>query len=103
MDILFLPLMAMAMVFIMAPYVALIPAALFFSVYFKSRRWPVLTAAILWCIYSVYESGMMLRILCTGECNIRIDLLVIYPLLIFVSIIAIVSIVLWRKELKHAH
>jgi hypothetical protein len=97
MDILFSPLMVMGMVFIIAPYLALIPAAMFFWFYKKSKRKSSLIAVILWGIYSVYESGMMLRILCTGECNIRIDLLVIYPVLIIISIFALVNYFRWRK------
>jgi hypothetical protein len=32
---------------------------------------------------------MKLRWLCSGECNIRVDLLVLYPLLLLVSLIAL--------------
>jgi hypothetical protein len=34
---------------------------------------------------------MRLRWLCTGECNIRVDLLLIYPVLALLSVIGIVS------------
>ena len=37
---------------------------------------------IVWLLYAVYETGMQRRWLCSGECNIRIDLLVIYPVLV---------------------
>jgi hypothetical protein len=37
---------------------------------------------IVWLLYAVYETGMKRRWLCSGECNIRIDLLVIYPVLV---------------------
>ena len=40
----------------------------------------VLTA--LWLSYSVYEYLMYKRVLCSGDCNIRVDLLLFYPLLI---------------------
>ena len=36
---------------------------------------------------------MKYRTLCSGECNIRIDLLAIYPVLIFMSVLAIVMAV----------
>jgi hypothetical protein len=36
----------------------------------------------MWLLYAVYETGMQQRWLCSGECNIRVDLLLIYPLLI---------------------
>jgi hypothetical protein len=34
---------------------------------------------------------MYARILCSGECNIRVDLLLIYPILLIVTIAACVS------------
>ena len=40
---------------------------------------------------------MKLRILCSGECNIRVDLLLIYPFLLLVSLAAI--FVFLRKRL----
>jgi len=38
---------------------------------------------------------MKLRILCSGECNIRVDLLLIYPVLLVISGIAAVSFMRW--------
>ena len=38
--------------------------------------------AFAWLIYSIYELLMYKRVLCTGECNIRVDLLLIYPLML---------------------
>ncbi len=44
------------------------------------RRAPVvLNVAVLWSLYAVYEFLMYRRVLCSGECNIRVDLLLIYP------------------------
>jgi hypothetical protein len=48
------------------------------GLFFVSRRPFVLAAAVLWACYVPYEYAMKLRILCTGECDIRIDLLLIY-------------------------
>lgn len=48
-------------------------------------------AAVLWAAYGVYEYLMYARILCTGECNIRVDLLLIYPLLLLATIVGICS------------
>jgi hypothetical protein len=36
---------------------------------------------VVWLLYAAYEIGMQQRWLCSGECNIRLDLLVIYPAL----------------------
>lgn len=99
MEILILPLVIMGNVFIIAPYLALLPSAFFYYLYFKSKkRRLILITVILWFLYSIYESGMMLRILCTGECNIRIDLLLIYPLLILISVSAIINYIKWKKN-----
>ncbi len=39
--------------------------------------------------YVPYEYAMKLRILCSGECNIRVDLLLIYPVLAVSSLVAL--------------
>lgn len=41
-----------------------------------------------WLLYAAYETGMQQRWLCTGECNIRVDLLLIYPILLIASLVA---------------
>jgi hypothetical protein len=51
----------------------------------------VWVAAIAWLSYAAYETAMARRILCSGECDIRVDLLLIYPLLIAVSLAAVVA------------
>ena len=72
-------------VFIDQPLLALVPAALFILLFAATRsRWS-LVAAGMWAGYAVYEYGMKARILCSGECNIRIDLLFVYPVLILCS------------------
>jgi hypothetical protein len=52
----------------------------------------VLGVGLIWLLYAVYETGMQQRWLCTGECNIRVDLLLIYPLLLVASAVAAVSL-----------
>ena len=89
MELLLLPLSLMGALFITLPLAALGPAALFGWLYYRYRTWTGLLSAVLWLLYSLYESGMYLRILCSGECNIRIDLLIIYPLLILITLIAL--------------
>jgi len=72
-------------VFIDQPWLALIPAAVFILMMAASRsRWSLIAAGM-WIGYAAYEYGMKARILCSGECNIRIDLLLIYPMLILAS------------------
>ncbi len=78
-------------IFIASPLLALAPAALFFWVHRIRRRPVVLAAAVLWLLYAGYELAMQRRWLCTGECNIRVDLLLIYPVLALLSLAALVS------------
>lgn len=52
----------------------------------------VLGVGLIWLLYAVYETGMQQRWLCGGECNIRVDLLLIYPLLLGASAVAAVSL-----------
>jgi hypothetical protein len=53
--------------------------------------------ALAWLAYTAWETGMKLRLLCSGECNIRVDLLLIYPLLLLLSIASVV-VVLRRRS-----
>lgn len=48
------------------------------------RRWRVLAGA--WALYAAYEALMYARVLCSGECNIRVDLLLIYPALVLSTV-----------------
>lgn len=68
------------------PWLALVPAGLFLLAYARARRAVVLATAVVWVLYAAYEFGMKQRWLCTGECNIRVDLLLIYPLLAVLSL-----------------
>ncbi|MEW5979712.1 MAG: hypothetical protein AB1898_28270 [Acidobacteriota bacterium] len=81
------------------PALGLIPALVFLGLYLGTKRRPALIPALLWAGYVPYEFGMKLRILCSGECNIRVDLLLIYPVLAVVSLTALLVSVsaLFRK------
>ena len=59
----------------------------------RARRRVAVGAGILWLLYSAYEYGMQRRWLCSGECNIRVDLLLIYPVLVIGLVAAGVSLV----------
>ena len=76
--------------FIPRPWLALIPTVLFAGLYRSSHRKLAGAAALIWLLYGVYEYAMYQRWLCTGKCNIRVDLLLLYPVLVFVSIPAAV-------------
>ncbi len=70
------------------PFLALIVAAVFLALHRASKRRIAATLAIAWTVYAVYEYAMYRRWLCTGECNIRVDLLLIYPALLVGSLAA---------------
>ena len=57
----------------------------------RARRRTVVAVGGLGLLYALYETGMQQRWLCSGECNIRIDLLAIYPALLVSLVVAGVS------------
>jgi hypothetical protein len=59
----------------------------------KLRRRPTaVVAGGIWLLYAAYEAAMRLRWLCSGECNIRVDLLLIYPFLLVTTVVGLVSL-----------
>lgn len=86
--------------FIGWPWLALIPAVAFAALHAVGKRFVILLAALAWLAYFPYEQAMKMRILCTGECNIRVDLLLFYPLLALLSILAIVAAVKVRRSTR---
>src|ERR1041384_4735658 len=72
-------------VFIPRPWLALGPGLLFGLFYVViRRRFLVITAAV-WVAYAVYEYTLYRRWLCSGECAMGVDLLLIYPVLVLFS------------------
>jgi hypothetical protein len=84
-------------VFIAWPWLALLPAVVFTLLYVRNRRPMVLTAALAWLAYAAYEQAIKMRVLCSGECNIRVDLLLFYPLLALLTVLAVVSCLRARR------
>jgi hypothetical protein len=82
--------------FVEYPALAGALGVLFLTGYWMSRQPIVAAAGVAWLVYGAYETGMRLRVLCTGECNIRVDLLLIYPLLLVISVVAL--LVLFRRR-----
>ena len=80
------------------PFLALLPAALCAIIYVRSKCRVTLLAALAWLAYFPYEQAMILRILCTGECNIRVDLLLFYPLLMIVSVMAVAAYLKFARQ-----
>ena len=84
-------------VFISYPLGAFLPAAAFLAFHYMKRRAGILVAGLCWAAYAILETLNYLRITCSGECNIRVDLLLIYPVLWIVSIVAMVQLFLPGK------
>ena len=78
--------------FIQWPLAALAPALLFALGFAWRRKRLAAVVATMWLGYAIYESLMKARVLCSGECNIRVDLLLITPLLWILSIWAVVQL-----------
>ncbi|NJD87603.1 MAG: hypothetical protein FIB05_06285 [Betaproteobacteria bacterium] len=73
------------------PWMAWVVAAGLAALWRASRSKAAAVAAVAWAGYGVYEYLMYARILCTGECNIRVDLLLFYPLLLALAVLAVVQ------------
>jgi hypothetical protein len=60
----------------------------------------LLATGSMWIGYGIYEYLMQIHVLCSGECNIRVDLLLIYPVLLTQTLASLVrvTIVLWRRR-----
>jgi hypothetical protein len=56
---------------------------------------------VAWIGYFAYE-GIYIPLNCTGDCNIRVDLLLIYPYLAFASICTIAYFVVSRRANRGA-
>lgn len=89
-------------VFVMWPFMALLPATVFTILYVRHRQLAVLVASLAWLAYFPYEQAMKMRILCSGECNIRVDLLLFYPLLALISTLAVVACLKARRGARRA-
>lgn len=75
--------------------------ALYFVVSaFRGPRPGVIIAAIVWLAYAVYEYFIANGTLCDANCNIRVDLLLILPLLGLVSLFGIYPPGRWSGDSK---
>jgi len=88
--------------FIIAPFAATLIGVIYLWMFYKLRTKSSMLAGVLWVLYSIYEYLMYLRVLCTGECNIRIDLLGIYPLLLVLSLAATVLYYYKKSKINNA-
>ncbi len=73
------------------PWLALLPALAAAGLWRWRRRKAAWIAALAWLVYAGYEAAMHARLLCSGECNIRIDLLFVFPALLVLSFWALIA------------
>ena len=79
-------------IFIEYPVLAAAIGALLLRLGRRAHRRVAIGAGIAWLLSAVYEFGMKRRWLCSGECNIRIDILLVYPLLVIGLVAAVFSL-----------
>ena len=83
--------------FIVHPWLALVIGTILVGLGRWRRRRTAMAAGGLWLLYGLYETGIRVRWLCSGECNIRVDLLLLYPFLLVATIAGAVSLLRRRK------
>lgn len=87
-------------VFVEHPLLAFLPALLFLATALATARISCWIAAVAWAIYGFYELAMSDGLFCSRGCNIRIDLLVISPLLLGLTLVALVRAAMFLFTLK---
>lgn len=90
------PVYSLMSILIQYPWIAALIGVVLLVEGIVVRRTTAIVAGVMWLLYAGYETGMKLRVLCTGECNIRVDLLLFYPVLLLMLISGLVS--LWRAR-----
>ena len=73
-------------------------ATLFLAAWLYVRGVVVLVAVVLWAAFPFYNFWILEN--CPGDCNIRVDLVVIVPILLIVSVVALGSVIrrAWKKR-----
>ena len=84
------------------PWLALAPAVVLGAAGTLTGLRLVLSTGLLWLVYTGYELAVAARLLCSGECNIRIDLLVIAPLLLGLSAASLLALARWAVRRARA-
>src|SRR5262245_19564361 len=72
-------------------FVAAAAACYFAAAAWRQPRPGVIVAAIVWLLYAVYEYYVANGTLCDANCNIRVDLLLLWPLVWIASLFGIYS------------
>ena len=80
------------------PVLAAIVGALLLVIGRRAHRGIVSGIGIAWLLYALYETSIKERWLCSGECDIRVDLLLIFPVLLISLLIAGMSLFVPRRH-----
>ena len=85
-------------VFIEHPLLAAVIGILLVALGRVLHRGLATAAGVMWIMYSLWEFAIKQRWLCRGDCDIRADLIFIYPLLILGSVAAVVGLVIKPRQ-----
>lgn len=75
--------------FVDQPWWALAVAAPLLALFAWQKLQPLLVAGLAWLVYFAYELMLFHGLICPEGCNIRIELLLIYPMLLSLSLRAL--------------
>jgi hypothetical protein len=84
-------------IFTQYPWMAAVIGLLLVGLGRARGRRTAIVVGVTWLLYAAYETAMRLRWLCSGECDIRVDLLLIYPLLLAATVVGMVSLLRARR------
>lgn len=86
------------------PWSAIVIGALLVLVALWQRQRALGVVAFVWLVYAAYEYSMKLKWICTGDCNIRVDLLLIYPVLAAITVMGLIvsAVSVWRRSRARA-
>src|SRR3954466_5663581 len=87
-------------VFIEHPLLAAVIGILLVALGRVLHRGLATAAGVTWLMYSLWEFAIKQLWSCSGEFDIRADLIFIYPLLILGSVVALVSLVIKPRQLR---
>ena len=82
------------------PLLGAIPVSLFLLLYLIKKSRFILKTSLAWALYSIYEYLVQSGIACSGECNIRFDILIFHPILFLLSFFAILTFIFGKKKAK---
>ena len=85
---------AVMAVFIKYPLLAAAIGLLLVALGRWMHRGLAMTAGVMWLMYSLWEFAIKQRWLCGGDCDIRADLIFIYPVVFIGSVAAVVSLLI---------